>query len=105
MRSAIHEVSISTGRADALFASALQPSDEPSAQQVDKAIAAAVRAFGACGCAAWVAQEYGERPETAVVRMRWARSAVAGALADASPEPGRRAVPGQRAGSLACRAA
>src|SRR5437763_16518513 len=73
MRSAKYDLSISTVRADALFASALQRSDEPSAAQAGQAIAAAVRAFGTRGCAARVAQAYGEHPETAVARMRWAR--------------------------------
>ena len=79
MRSATYDSSISTVRAEALFASALQRSDEPSAAQVGQAIAAAVRAFGARGCAARVAQAYGEHPETAITRMRWARAMVAGA--------------------------
>jgi len=46
--------------------------------QVRQAIAAAIRMFGARGCAARVAQAYGEHPETAVVRMRWARAVVIG---------------------------
>jgi hypothetical protein len=87
MRSARYDLSISTVRADALFASAVQRSDEPSAAQVDQAIAAAVRAFGARGCAARVAQAYGEHPETAVARMRWARARVAAALGAAAPQP------------------
>jgi hypothetical protein len=74
MRSATYDLSTSTVRADALFASDLQRSDEPSAEQVDQAIAAAVRALGARGCAARVAQEYGDHPESAAVRMRWARA-------------------------------
>ena len=65
--------------ADALFASVLQRSDNPSAGQVRKAIAAAVRAYGGLGCAQRVAQEFGDHPEAAVDRMRWAR-AVAGEL-------------------------
>src|SRR5512135_16888 len=87
MRSATYHLSISTVRADALFASALQRSDEPSAAQVDQAIAAAIRAFGTRGCAARVAQAYGEHPETAVVRMRWARAAVSSAFGGVSAEP------------------
>jgi hypothetical protein len=79
MRSATYDL-ISTVRADALFASVLQRSDEPSAAQVDQAIAAAVRAFGARGCAARVAQAYGDHPEAAVARMRWARATATGAL-------------------------
>ena len=80
MRSATNHVSISTARADALFASALQCSDKPSAAQAGQAIAAAIREFGARGCAARVAQAYGEHPETAVLRMRWARAVVTGAF-------------------------
>jgi len=78
MRSTTPHLSISTARADALFVSALQRSEEPSAAQVQLAIAAAIRAFGARGCAARVAHEYGEHPETAVPRMRWARAVVDG---------------------------
>jgi hypothetical protein len=94
MRSATYRLSISTARADALFASALQRSDQPSAAQVGQAIAAAIRQFGAQGCAARVAQAYGEHPETAVLRMRWARAAVTGAFGGARPATG--SVPGQR---------
>ena len=88
MRSALHDLSISAARADALFASALQRSDEPSTAQVKQAIAAATRAFGDLGCAARVAQEFGEHPETAVARMRWARTAVAGAFGGSPSDPG-----------------
>jgi len=88
MRSAPYEQSRSAARADALFASALQRSDEPSAAQVKQAIAAATHAFGDLGCAARVAQEYGEHPETAAGRMRWARTAVAGVFGDPPSDPG-----------------
>jgi hypothetical protein len=66
----------STVWADALFASMLQRSDGPTAGQVRKAVAAAVRAYGSRGCAERVAQEFGDHPETAVARMRWARGVV-----------------------------
>ena len=88
MRSAPYDQSMSAARADALFASTLQRSDEPSAVQVEQAIAAATRAFGDLGCAARVAQEYGEHPETAAGRMRWARTAVAGIFGDPPSDPG-----------------
>jgi len=61
--------------ADALFVSVLQGSGKPDASQVRNAIAAAVRAYGGRGCAQRVAQEFGDHPETAVARMRWARAA------------------------------
>ena len=80
MGSATYHPSVGAARANALFASALQRSDEPSAAQVRRAIAATVRAFGTRGCAARVAQAYGEHPENAVMRMCWARAAVATAV-------------------------
>ena len=82
--------------ADALFASMLQSSDGPSAGQVRQADAAAVRAYGGRGCAERVAQEFGDHPETAVARMRWAREVV-GEVFASSPGPaadGRRRRPG-----------
>jgi hypothetical protein len=104
MSSAPFDLSISAARADALFASALQRSDEPSARQVPQAIAAAIGVFGDLGYAARVAQAYGEHPETAVTRMRWARTAVAGAFGGSQPEPARRqAWPVHRALHLPCR--
>jgi hypothetical protein len=68
-------------RADALFASGLQRCDEPSAGQVRRAVAEAIEALGRSGCAGRVAQEFGDHPETAVARMRWARAAAGAAFA------------------------
>lgn len=68
------------GRAAALFVSVLQRSDEPTPSQVRQAVRAATRAYGPGGCAARVAHEFGEHPETAATRMRWARVAVLGAF-------------------------
>jgi hypothetical protein len=79
MPSAPYHLSISATRAGALFASPLQRSDEPSASQVRRAIATATGVHGAQGCAARVAQAYGEHPETALTRMRWALTAAASA--------------------------
>jgi hypothetical protein len=74
MRPAVYHPSIRAVRADALFVSALQRSDEPTAEQVRQAVAATVRAFGDRGCAGRVAQEFGDHPEAAAARMRWARA-------------------------------
>ena len=74
MQLIIYHPAASTVWADALFASVLQRSDNPSAGQVRKAIAAAVRAYGGLGCVQHVAQEFGDHPEAAVNRMRWARA-------------------------------
>jgi len=69
----MHESSISAVWADALFVSVLQGCDRPSAGQVRQTVARAVCIFGSRGCAELVAQEFGDHPETAVTRMRWAR--------------------------------
>ena len=74
-------------RADAVFVSDLQRRDEPSAGQVRQAADAAIRAFGCSGCAGRVAQEFGDYPETAVARMRWARIVVREAFGDQAPVP------------------
>ena len=78
--------------AGALFASTLQRSDAPGTGQVRAAAAAALRAYGRRGCAERVAQEFGDHPEAAVARMRWARGVAgevfaspAGPAQDSSP--------------------
>lgn len=66
-----------TIRAEALFASDLQPSDRPTAAAVAAAVQTSLRSRGgATGCAAAVAAEYGDHPETAAARMRWALTVV-----------------------------
>jgi hypothetical protein len=61
---------------EALFASDLQASQEPDPQQVRAAVRETLRLFGARQCVARVAQEFGDHPDMAVLRMRWAREAV-----------------------------
>ena len=100
MWSAPYDLSIDSARADALFASALQISDEPSAMQVKQAIDATASTLGDLGCAAKVAQEFGEHPETAVTRMRWARAEVAGVFGRPEPDPAY--APGHARTSGAC---
>ena len=103
MQSATYHLSITAARADALFVSPLQRSDEPGAEQVRQAIITAVRAIGARGCAAQVAQAYGEHPETAARRMRWARTTVTSVFGGAwsqlvpAPAPAQRIIPLTRA--------
>ena len=84
--------------ADALFVSVLQRSDEPTVIQLRQAIAAAVRTYGSRGGAQRVAQEFGDHPETAVARMRWARAA-AGEVFVSPPLPAQ-ASARKRAGLL-----
>ena len=85
------DLRVSSARADALFASALQRSDEPSAGRVRQAIAATIAARSGSGCAALVAQAFGEHPETAITRMRWARTTVADVFGAVRPELARAA--------------
>ncbi len=82
-------LSIGACQADAVFVSGLQRRDEPSAGQVRQAVVAAIRAFGSSGCAGRVAQEFGDHPETAASRMRWARAVALKAFADSAPEADR----------------
>ena len=63
-------------RAEALFVSYLQSSDSPAAQQVRDAVAATLRRLGIRVCAAEVAGEFGDHPESAVARMGWALATV-----------------------------
>jgi hypothetical protein len=74
--------------ADAVFVSGLQRRDELSAGQVRQAAGAAIRAFGCSGCAGRVAQEFGDHPEMAVTRMRWARAVAREAFGDPALEAG-----------------
>jgi hypothetical protein len=68
---------INAVRCEALFASTLDRSQQCSAAHVQQAIRLAVREFGSRGCAARMAQEFGDHPEDAVQRMCWARRLVA----------------------------
>ena len=63
-------------RAEALFASSVQSSDQPTDVEVRGAVAATMRKLGIRGCAAAVAGEYGEHPDTACTRMTWALATV-----------------------------
>ena len=60
-------------RCEALFASALQPSDTPTADMIATAIGSAMQRFGPRGCTELMAQEFGDHPDAAARRMRWAR--------------------------------
>jgi hypothetical protein len=81
MQTAKRHLSLSGVRASALFVSPLQRSEEPSAEQVRQAVTGTVREFGSRACAERVAQEFGDHPETAVARMRWALKVTSDAFA------------------------
>jgi hypothetical protein len=68
---------INVVRCEALFASSVQSSESLVGDQLSDAIMRTVRALGSRGCTAVVAKEFGDHPESAVRRMRWAREQVA----------------------------
>jgi len=61
---------------EALFASALQRSDAVTSEAVADAINRTMGQLGPGGCASLMAEEFGEHPEAARDRMRWARQLV-----------------------------
>jgi hypothetical protein len=64
-------------RCTALFASGLQRSDALTGDAVAEAVRLTVRQFGVRGCAARMAQEFGDHPDAAATRMCWARQLAA----------------------------
>jgi hypothetical protein len=69
-------LNVNDARCEALFASGLQPSDDPTAEAVAEVIRRTVRELGIRGCASRMAEEFGDHPETAIDRMRWVRQLV-----------------------------
>jgi hypothetical protein len=63
-------------RAEALFASDLQAADARDTEAVDRAVTDLLRQDGPRGCSAAMAYEFGEHPDLAAERMRWARRVV-----------------------------
>ena len=70
--------------AEALFVSSLQPSECPSRKAVERAVTAMILQFGSDGCAAEVATEFGDHPDTAVERMHWVHAELTGMVASRS---------------------
>jgi hypothetical protein len=68
-------------RAEALFVSDVQRSERRTCAELRAAIQNMVRRHGTRGCAALVAQAFGEYPEIAAGRMSWALDAVRAAYA------------------------
>ncbi|MFI7599684.1 hypothetical protein [Actinoplanes sp. NPDC049681] len=67
--------------AEALFVSHLQPSECPSRKAVEEAVTAMILRHGSDGCAAGVAEEFGDHPEVAVRRMHWVREELSNVMA------------------------
>jgi hypothetical protein len=84
-------------RCTALFVSGLQRSDAPSADAVAEAVRVTVRRFGVRGCAAQMAEEFGDYPETAADRMRWIRQLLGEASVRPIPAPAGHPRPAHRA--------
>jgi hypothetical protein len=75
---------------EALFVSYLQPSQTPTPAAVEAAVTQAILRLGSDGCAAAVAVEFGDHPDTAVARMCWVRRtlhAIAALPETAHPQP------------------
>jgi hypothetical protein len=79
-------------RAGALFLSVLQPSGSPTPDQIRRAVTTTLQRLGVRGCAAHVAGEFGDHPDTAVARMSWALAAIETVY----PAPSMPGAPGPR---------
>jgi len=62
--------------AEALFASPLSASGDTDVSEALTVIVGSLERLGVAGCVAVVAEEFGDHPETAVPRMRWALGVV-----------------------------
>lgn len=68
---------LTDARAEALFASRHDPSEAMTADEVKDAVREAVKRLRLLGCACDVAQAFGDHPDTAAARMKWAQTTVA----------------------------
>jgi hypothetical protein len=64
--------------AEALFVSDLQPSECPNQKRLEDAVTEMILRHGSDGCAAVVAEEFGDHPDDAVRRMCWVRKELRG---------------------------
>jgi hypothetical protein len=88
---------------EALFASSLQATDAISPEVATTEIRRTIQRLGPEGCASRMAQEFGDHPEEARDRMRWARRVTDGLSASAWSRPARPAHPRTAARSAAHR--
>jgi len=82
-----------SARAAVLFASDLPTGSRPSGVTLDAAVADALHACGGTpGCVAMMAATYGDYPETAALRMRWALSVAMNTYGIPRPDPDRQLI-------------
>ena len=81
---------LETLHAEALFASTLQASEEPSPDRVRRAVTTTLRRLGADGCAGHLAGEFGEHPDLAAARMAWALATTRATYPAPVPAPAAR---------------
>jgi hypothetical protein len=74
-------VMIQDVRSEALFVSHLQRSQQPTPESIRAVVLDTVGRLGEARCAELVAEEFGEHPDCALGRMRWARTAALSAFA------------------------
>ena len=72
----MHKSADDVTRAEAMFSSPLQAADVEDTEVVDRAVTDQLRQGGPRGCSARMAYEFGEHPDLAAERMRWARRVV-----------------------------
>jgi hypothetical protein len=84
---------IRTAGAEALFLSTLQPSESPSPDRVCRTVATMLRRLGLAECGSQFADEYGNHPDTAVARMRWALTTIDTVYATTSVVPSTQQCP------------
>src|SRR5258708_38546823 len=88
---------------EALFASSLQATDAISPEVATTEIRRTIQQLGPEGCATRMAQEFGDHPEEARDRLRWARRLASGLTSAAWSRPVRSAHPRTAARSAAHR--
>ena len=82
-------LNVNDARCEALFASELQRTDAPAPEALGEVISRIVRKLGIAGCAARMAQEFGDHSEAAASRMRWIRQLVGETYAPAADQSAR----------------
>jgi hypothetical protein len=83
-------VTLEAVRAEALFVSDVQSSDQPTAEVIRQAVTAALRQHHSRGCALQMAHEFGDHPDLAATRMAWALAMIRATYPNAdAPVAGR----------------